>query len=34
MELKTIEYNLSVCKVKDISEIDLASDFYFVGKTD
>ncbi len=34
MELKTIEYKLSVCKVTDISDIDLNSDFYFVGKTD
>ena len=34
MELKTIDYKLSVCKVKDISNIDLASDFYFIGKTD
>ena len=34
MELKTIEYNLSVCKVTDISAINLTSDFYFVGKTD
>ncbi len=34
MELKTIEYKLSVCKVTDISDIDLNSDSYFVGKTD
>ncbi|MBQ7724300.1 MAG: ACT domain-containing protein [Lachnospiraceae bacterium] len=34
MELKTIEYKLSVCKVIDISDIDLDSDFYFIGKTD
>ena len=34
MQLKTIEYNLSVCKVTDISDINLTSDFYFVGKTD
>ena len=34
MELKTIEHKLSVCKVTDLSDIDLASDFYFVGKTD
>ena len=34
MELKTMEYNLSVCKVTDISDINLTSDFYFVGKTD
>ena len=34
MELKTIEYKLSVCKVADISDIDLDSDFYFIGRTD
>ena len=34
MELKKIEHKLTVCKVADISEIDLTSDFYFIGKTD
>ena len=34
MELKKIEYKLSVCKVADISDIDLNAEFYFVGKTD
>ena len=34
MELKRIEYKLTVCKVADISEIDWLADFYFVGKTD
>ena len=34
MELKSIEYKLTVCKVADISEIDWMADFYFVGKTD
>ena len=34
MELKKIQYKLTVCKVEDISEIDTASDFYFIGKTD
>ena len=33
MELKTIKYNLSVCKVTDISDIDLTSDFYFAVST-
>ena len=32
MELKRIEYKLTVCKVADISEIDWLADFYFVGK--
>ena len=32
MELKKIEHKLSVCKVADISDIDLNAEFYFVGK--
>ena len=34
MELKIIEYNLTVCKVADVSAIDMTTDFYFIGKTD
>ncbi len=34
MELKRIEYHFSVCKVENFSEIDLAQDFCFIGKTD
>lgn len=34
MELKIIGYKLTVCKVADIADIDLTSDFYFIGKTD
>ena len=34
MVLKRIEHKLSVCKVTDISDIDLNTDFYFIGKTD
>ena len=34
MELKKLEYDLTVCKVDHITEEDLASDFYFIGKTD
>lgn len=34
MELKKIEHRLTVCKVTDISDIDVAADFYFIGKTD
>ena len=34
MELKRIEHKLTVCKVSDISKIDMDSDFYFIGKTD
>ena len=34
MELKRIDYQLTVCKVSEISDINLKSDFYFIGKTD
>ena len=34
MELVRIPYRLTVCKVADISGIDLNTDFYFIGKTD
>lgn len=34
MELKKLDYDLTVCKVKSESDIDLTSNFYFIGKTD
>lgn len=34
MELKKLPYCLSVCKISDVSEIDLHKDFYFIGRTD
>lgn len=34
MELKIIDYDLTVCKVASIEDIDLKKDFFFVGKTD
>ncbi|NLL80403.1 MAG: ACT domain-containing protein [Clostridiales bacterium] len=34
MEIKKIEYDFSVCKVKDAASIDLTEQFCFVGKTD
>ena len=34
MELKRIEHKLTVCKVADISDIDMSADFYFIGNTD
>ena len=34
MELKRIDYNLTVCKVADIADISTDADFYFIGKTD
>ena len=34
MELKRIDQKLTVCKVPDVSEIDMNADFCFIGKTD
>ncbi len=34
MKLKKLTYNLTVCKVKDVSAIDFDTDICFVGKTD
>lgn len=34
MELKSLELDLTVCKVSSESELDLSKDFYFIGKTD
>ena len=34
MKLKRLEYNLTVCKVPDISKIDMTTGFCFIGKTD
>ncbi|MBO4864844.1 MAG: ACT domain-containing protein [Eubacterium sp.] len=34
MELKKLDYDLTICKVSDVKNIDLSKDFYFVGKTD
>ncbi len=34
MELKRLDHLLTVCKVPDVSDIDFAKDFYFIGKTD
>ena len=34
MELTKLEYDLSVCKLADIRDIDLGRDFFFVGRTD
>ena len=34
MELKKLEYDLTVCKVKAITDIDMTADFFFIGKTD
>lgn len=34
MELKKLEYDLSVCKVESIADIDFNAGFFFIGKTD
>ena len=34
MELKTLEYDLTVCKLPDESDIDLTKEFYFISRTD
>jgi len=34
MKLEKIADNLTVCKVRDISDIDMAAGFFFFGKTD
>lgn len=34
MEIKRIDHKLTVCKVTNVTEIDISADFYFIGKTD
>ncbi len=34
MILEKLPYDLSICKLKDASSLDLGKDFFFVGKTD
>lgn len=34
MKLKCFKYDLTVCKVKSESDIEMNNDFYFIGKTD
>lgn len=34
MEIKKLNYDFSVCKVTDFSELDLTADYCFLGKTD
>ncbi|MDE6614150.1 MAG: ACT domain-containing protein, partial [Clostridia bacterium] len=33
MELKALPYDLTICKVKSETDIDLNNEFYFIGKT-
>lgn len=34
MQLQTLPYDLSVCKVRSPRDLDLSGDIYFIGKTD
>lgn len=34
MRLKKLPYNITVCKVEDVSSINMDADFCFVGRTD
>lgn len=34
MNIKALPYDLTVCKLKDTTSIDLNKDFFFLGKTD
>jgi len=34
LEIKKIDYDFSVCKVKDFSKVNLDNEYCFIGKTD
>lgn len=34
MDIRKIEYDFSVCKVSDYSQVNLKSEYCFIGKTD
>ena len=34
MKLKKLDFELTVCKVKSVADLDLNREFYFIGKTD
>lgn len=34
MELKIIDGDFSVCRVKDLSKVNFGGNYYFIGKTD
>lgn len=34
MELKKLDYDLTVCKVESVTDIDMTVGFFFIGKTD
>ena len=33
MELKKLDYDLTVCKVASVADLDISRDFFFIGKT-
>ena len=34
MKLQKLPYDLTVCKVRDLSDIDTSAGFFFIGRTD
>ena len=34
MKLKKLPFDLTVCKTQSVSDINLSSDFFFIGRTD
>ena len=34
MEIRELNYKLTICKLKSINDIDISKEFYFIGKTD
>ena len=34
MKLKTLSYDLTVCKVDSVADVNQNAEFYFIGKTD
>lgn len=34
MELKKLPFNLTVCKVQSVTDINLETEFFFIGRTD
>lgn len=34
MEIKIIQQDFAICKVKDLTKVDFADEFCFIGKTD
>lgn len=34
MEIKAIEYEFTICKVRDLANIDFDDEFFFIGRTE